>query len=143
MRRQIDDRPARGADVLVAARFAPCWERRRSLHRLHRPATTLRAAWSDQQCSDVVKHTPAHQQHPCQGRKRHGIRISKASCGYKSTTDGQNIITLPSAFSIFASIPNSRRKNISSRCFSRFLMSLVGVRIFLLHFLDDMLFFIR
>lgn len=28
-----------------------------------------------------------------------------------------------SAFAIFASIPNSRRKNISSRCLSRFLMS--------------------
>ena len=59
-RRQIDDCPALGADVLVAARFTPCRERRRPFHRLHRPATALRAAWPDQQCSDVVKHTPAH-----------------------------------------------------------------------------------
>ena len=89
--RQIDGCPALGADVLVAARFAPCRERRRPLHRFHRPASALRAAWPDQQCSDVVKHTSAHQQYSCQGRNRHEIRISKASCGYKSTTDGQII----------------------------------------------------
>ena len=38
-----------------------------------------------------------------------------------------NASTWPSAFAIFASIPISRRKNISSRCFSRFLMSAQGL----------------
>ena len=88
-------------------------------------------------CLDIVKRTSTQQQHPCQGLNQRENRKIKAPNGERLLinhrwTEYHHLLlilqivshasTPPSAFAILSSIPTCRRKNISSRCFSRFLM---------------------
>ena len=86
--------------------------------------TTRRVAINQPQMGKISSHSSCLANRvPSIVDPRHLLR----SCRNTPLRRAVGASTLPYAFAIFASIPNSRRKNISSRCFTRFLMSLLTI----------------